>query len=185
MRNFDVHTRDVAPWHALITVAEAQEQHCLAPDLSGYLATMLLRYIGRPEFLHDACARQYIGTALAGDQMPHQSLRDLADRCLLFAGLFPDMVLQGGTPVRRYVELGRGAYERLGGAGGIYARVCEHFVELMDVLQSIREMQAAGPNLDPLATYDLWSSTGSRHAWRNLVTRNGALPVLDEHPQRH
>jgi hypothetical protein len=173
-----LHTYETAPWHALITAAEVSERRCLPEDLERYVATLLTCYIGRPAYIVHAPTRDWIAAALASSPRDPDDLRVLADRCLLFAGLFSEHALRSSVSLGQYVAVGRRAYARLGAAGErIFTNLSERFVDAMDVLQALRELDGGHPGLDPLAALQLWHDTGSQHAWRSLRARAHGLPA--------
>lgn len=167
---YDIHTREAAPWHALITEAEATGRCCLPEDLERYLVALLLRHLG--------------GSAAAPLAPPPglparvQDLQALGDHCLLVAGLHAGRLAREGVPVARYVLAGRSAYGHLAEHTGepLFARLRDGFVGLMDVLHAMCELDGTPAALDPLAAFELWRDTGSRSAWRVLRRLSDALP---------
>lgn len=177
MPHCDLHTRETVPWHALVTAAEAADRRCLDEALEHYVVGLLVRHVGRPDLLGRMAAEEFLAPAIAGART-YEDLQALGDRCLILAGLFPDFILRAGLPVSYYVRLGQSAYERLATQGDpVFAQLAEGFVDVMDILQGVRELDDGGPVLSPLSLHDLWQDTGSRHAWRLLTRGRDTLPV--------
>ena len=61
----------------------------------------------------------------------------------------------------------------------------EFFVDVMDVLQTLREVRYEDSAIDPLNAYQLWSETGSAHAWQVLRRCTSALPGAGESTAIH
>ncbi len=177
MPHFDLLTRETVPWHALVTAAEAADRRCLDEPLARYVVGLLVRYVGRPDLLGQLAAAEFVGPALAGGRRC-EDFQELGDRCLLLAGLFPDLILGAGVPIAYYVRLGQSAYRRMAGSGDpVFEQLRAGFVDVMDVLQGVRELDDGGPLLSLLSLHDLWQETGSRHAWRLLTRGRETLPV--------
>lgn len=171
-----MHTCEAAPWHALVTAAEARDHRCLPADLAQYLVGMLVHFLG------DAAAMERAAWTAVGvrslEHLRRGELRDLGDRCLVFTGLFADQAVHAALPPACYVRIGQSAYRRLGELGDpLFARLAERFVQLMDVLQIMRELDEGRPCLDALSAFQLWHETGSRSAWRLLQRSCTGLPA--------
>lgn len=178
MSRYELHTADTARWHALVSEAEAAAHCCLEREVESYLVFMLMRYIGRPELLRTTPSVEHLERITQRNGARVEGLRDIGDQCLIFAGLFPEYAATRSVPISYFVQLGRGAYRELGQSGNseIFARLGDDFVQIMDVLQTMREIDDGRPCLDPLSAYQLWHDTGSPHAWRLLKRTTHALP---------
>src|SRR5690606_28600585 len=78
-------------------------------------------------------------------------LRDVGDRCLLIAGLFPRQAVRRRVGTRYFADLGRGAYGHVADAarhayGDLFARLSAGFDAMVDVLAHA----AASVQLEPL-----------------------------------
>ena len=186
MSKYAVHTNEAARWHALLTQAEAAAQNCLGRELESYVVFMLLRYVGRPGLVGTSLALEYLESFLHTGRIQHNNLHDVGDQCLLFTGLFPEYAERQNVPVSYFVNLGRTAYQQLAADGDpLYDNLSKRFVNLMDILQIMREFGDGYPRLDPLAAYNLWLDTGSAHAWHTLTEGLPATPSAWASSQIH
>ncbi|MDX1901201.1 MAG: hypothetical protein SFW66_04235 [Gammaproteobacteria bacterium] len=164
-----------ALWLQVVHEAETTSAIALAPDLESYLVFLLMRYIKQPELLTRAVATAFLeGLHLT----PHQrnaALQGVGDQCLLLSGLYPDIAKKRQVSIGYFVNLGRTAYHGISlHDKDLYALLGQHFVTLMDVLQSIRP----DSGLLPLEAYELWSETGSQRAFALLRHYSDAIPFL-------
>src|SRR5690606_29073482 len=90
-----------------------------------------------------------------------RSLRDVGDRCLLVAGLFPDLAQRRRVSVDYFVDLGRGAYQAVADAGRdayaeLFAHLAAGYRELVSVLRRIRGAAGAAGLLRPAPAVLHW-----------------------------
>lgn len=179
MVDYALHTADTAEWHALVSEAEVVAKCCLQRGLDEYLVALLLRYIGRPGVVRNPLPLGLLASGRASAVQGTENLRDVADQCLIVAGLFPEQAHRHQIPLKRFVEVGQDAYAQLASAGQpeLFERLAHNFVPLMDVLQTMRELDDGRSCLDPLSAFQLWSDTGSRYAWRVICGATDCFPA--------
>lgn len=170
-----------AQWHALVSEAEAACECRLAEELESYLVFLLMRFTGKPELAGSLLALEYLRGALEAGGIRRERLRDVGDQCLLYSGLFPQQAERRLVRISYFVELGRSAYHQLAASlhhrgADMYTHLSEAFVQLRDVLQAMRELHGESA-IDPLHAAELWSDTGSRHAFRQLRRLTDAIPA--------
>lgn len=182
MRHVTLHTSDTALWHALVGEAQAASGFTLGEETEGYLVRTLMRFIGQMGKSNDKHhdAMDLLDDFLKTGRIRYGNIQEVADQCLIYAGLFPDYAEHKKLPINHFVELGRGAYAELSGGknDNIYAQLSHEFVKLMDVLQSLRELDDGFCCLAPLQAYELWAGTGSRNAKKSLENFTGSIPVM-------
>lgn len=178
-----------AHWQRLVQDAAATCHSGLDHELEAYLVQLLMRFSRQPGLADRVLALEYLQAMLASGQLRHEQLRQVGDQCLLYSGLFPRRARRRRVAVRYYVDLGRSAYQQVAASAQrawalTYRRLSEGFVGLMDVLQAMRGLDAAGPaEGDLLELYELWRDCGSRRARRLLQTRcPAAAPVAVPDP---
>ncbi|MGQ0656953.1 MAG: hypothetical protein ACT4NU_02485 [Chromatiales bacterium] len=179
-----LHTRDTAHWRALVTAAAASVECCLDEDLESYLVMVLLRYA------RTACPfefRSQVELAQSADPADAEVPLEVADRCLVIAGLLADEAAVLGMPVRHFVETGRRAYQEVARRtrNPLFQRLSDHFVAIMDVLQVMRTLDEQEVAVDLISAYDQWQDTGSQYAFRLLRAATGALPSPLSSRRRH
>ncbi len=179
MPAFALHTSETAQWHALVSEAEVAAQCALDEREESYLVGLLMRYVNSPAQKGDEHSAHFMGALQKSMESNEFSLQDIGDQCLILAGFFPEYALNNMVPVSHYVDLGRRAYSQLAETSDnpVYAELHEDFVALVDVLQNMRELGEGMRCLDPLQAFELWASTGSRHAWMVFRETTLATPV--------
>jgi len=177
-----LHTPDTALWHALIGEAQAVAGYTLGQETEGYLVTTLMRFMGNvgqgaPE--HNS-SMDLLDDFLDSGRIQYGNMQDVADQCLLFAGLFPDYAGQKQISINYFVELGQGTYAELaaGKYDNVYANMSRDFVKLMDILQSLREIDDGYSCLEPIQAHELWAGTGSQNAKKTLERMTGSTFIV-------
>jgi len=153
-------TTSVALWHEIVHEAEQSCSVTLKEDIESYLVFLLMRYINKPELVKQIIALEFLQSLELTSMKREAILRDVGDKCLLFAGLFPGIAKKRLVRPSYYVKLGQAAYFRVSKeTNDLYDHLSHQFVPLMDILQSIKTH-----DLLPLDAYELWNDTGSRRA---------------------
>lgn len=187
----EIQLAEVAGWRALLTEAQHVARVYLAPEVEDYLLRLLYQTVGQagdhietdPPAFVERMAR-WRATA------PHELLA-VGDESLIFAGLFPEQAIRKGIPITYFVQVGVNAYrefaatQREAAAGITYTTLANQFVDLLDVLHTLRELQQDTPCIDPLNAYQLWHEVGSSHAWQVLRQFTSASPSLHPTNARH
>lgn len=137
----------VEVWQALVQDAYEQTGRRLDESSESYLVFVLLRYqadgllLARTQGMDWLLAMDLAGAARA------DALRDVGDRCLLVAGLFPGLAERRRVSVDYFIDIGRSAY--LGVAdvtrqayAALYAQLARSYGELVHTLSAIRVSQA-------------------------------------------
>lgn len=172
---------EMAEWHALITEAGAASSIKLSEDLESYLVFLLMRFTHHPEIANALLALDFLRNIKKVKNENWQILKDIADKCLLFAGLFPGMAKRRRVRISYYVSLGQNAYDSLAHfdhhqMSALFSKLSQHFIGLMDVLQFIQNYTRKPAMLDLLATIDLWHDTHSISARKTVENAtNGFL----------
>ncbi len=155
-----------ALWQGLVKEAQADNHLFVNEELESYLVFLLTRFTSKPEIANSILAFDYLhGMEMVGRQQMNE-LRDVGDKCLLFAGLFAPRAAAKNVRISYFVDLGQGAYLTLASLSRhkiaeLYTSVGESFVPLMDILQSVNHIAS---DLQPLEAAELCSDTGSKHA---------------------
>lgn len=188
MSHIELQPTTTALWHALVNEAESAAGQPLDAELESYLVYLLMRYTDRPELARQILALDYLRSQLASGQLREERLRDVADACLLYSGLYPQRAERRRVRASYYVDLGRSAYLQLSGLtlqriGELYQRLSSSFVPLMDVLSAIRRFHKKPDRHELVQLHELWSDTGSRQAGRDLQWQ--AIPVRGDGRRTH
>lgn len=154
-----------ALWQEIVYEAEQSCSVMLKEELESYLVFLLMRYINRPDVVKQIIASEFLQSLELSAIQREVALRDVGDKCLLFAGLFPNLAKKRLVRVSYFVKLGQAAYFRISKkSNDLYEDLSHQFVPLMDILQSIRQYTKKYPDLLPLEAYELWNDTGSQRA---------------------
>jgi hypothetical protein len=162
-----------ALWQDVIKQAEHQCAIRLQGALESYLISLLMRYTNKPEIVKQIVAIDFL-TEIS-NKKDRDKLQDVGDQCLLFAGLFPGAAEKRLVKVSYFVGLGQGAYATISQcADDLFNLLALEFVDLMDVLQSIRQ---GYDDLLPLSAYEQWNDVGSQRALKVLQAYSNAIPL--------
>lgn len=170
-------------WQSLVSDAE---KHCslqLSEELESYLVFLLTRFATKPEMANSVLALDFLESLHTVGQKQLDQLRDVGDKCLLFAGFFPKRAERRRVKISYFVDLGKTSYSALADLSkqfaDLYSDLCGSFVGLMDVLQAMREIQN-NSQLLPLEALDLWESTGSQRAL-NILKQYDAEHIISNY----
>lgn len=173
-----------AQWHALVSDAESAAGYTLGEELESYLVFLLMRFTRKPNMLSRIMATDYLDQSRVSRGERRDKLKDVGDHCLLFSGLFPQHAERRMVKVSYFVKLGRSAYrqvsENIHNGDTIYSHLSNNFVTLMDILQTMRDIQHDhnhATHLSPIHAFDLWHDTGSNHAYRVIKSMTNGNPV--------
>lgn len=171
-----------ANWQKLVKEAEDANHYALSEDLESYLVFLLTRFTGKPEIAHSVLALDFLNSLEEGGQRRTEALRDVGDKSLLFAGLFPGRADRRRVKISYFVDIGQNAYSTLAAIckqqiAELYGELGNGFVALMDVLQVMRELADQTSTLTPIQAAELWHDTHSRHALAVLQRTTKAMAV--------
>lgn len=137
-------------WYELVRDGEERMHLRLPDEVESYLVFVLHRH------QHDAwlggrtMALECLhGLELAGHART-DALRDVGDRCLLIAGLFPRLAHRRNVRPGYYASLGRAAYDEVAvltraGYGGLFSELARRFDAMRNVLGAIAPQAAGAP----------------------------------------
>ena len=129
-------------WQALVREGEQRRNLALGDDLESYLVFALMRHLGDDSLASRTLALDWLQASAVPAQEGAEALREVGDRCLLVAGLFPRLAERRRVDSDYFVRLGRGAYagaaERTRrGEAPLFAQLVEAFHSLVDVLRAL------------------------------------------------
>jgi hypothetical protein len=86
---------------------------------------------------------------------------EVAEKCLLFTGLFPARAEKRLVNVRYWTDMGRTAYQQSAistqaALSEFYGTLAHEFVTLMTVLVACRQHPWLAPNISIIDAYSLW-----------------------------
>lgn len=181
MRSLLLHPTSTAQWQGLIHEAQQSLSIHLHVEMEAYLVFLLMRFAEQPEMARSVLGLDFLeGTQqLQCNQAQH--LKNVGDKCLLFAGLFPEHTQSRRVSPQYFVSLGKSAYLNLAehislvNQAALFVQLYQEFLLLTDVLQATRDISQ--PCNDLIMQVERWYETGSPLAWQQLQQRTSSLPA--------
>lgn len=134
-------------WQALVHEAAARTGTALDESRESYLVFVLLRHQRDPQLLARIQALDWLHAQAASGSQRQDALRDVGDRCLLIAGLYPRLAERRRVGTDYFIELGRSAYLEVADTGrSAYAALFEQLARgyrgLVQTLRAMRQEDA-------------------------------------------
>src|SRR5689334_10421216 len=107
MQSLILHPTATAQWHDLILTAQRTASIHLQEDLECYLVFLLMRFSDNPQLAGSVLGLDFLE---AYSKYRHQQLKEVGDKCLLYAGLFPGRAIKRRVKISYFVKLGQTAY---------------------------------------------------------------------------
>lgn len=152
-------------WHGLVKDAEQRSHRQLDEELESYLVFTLMRFAGDGALSDRVMALDYLAGAQGAGRNKDLRLRDVGDRCLLLAGLYPEQARRRHVSLSYFCDLGRTAYSELAvqvreALRTLYGRLASAFTTLVGVLVEVRRLSGDWRGLDPLGRAELTQHGG-------------------------
>ncbi len=181
-RNQDVSLREITATYVVNLLTEYGETAALAAvtDANRQIKPLATLY----------------GEALEAPTSEHRrrTLQKLGDLALFISGIFSDSLNRKLVDVDYYIGMGEAAYcsvydslqvdARASNVSTVFADLSKKFPLLVDLLNEISEMSGLKSRSDMLRTYELWQTTGSLRA-RKQLQRAGIVPLLAHARRAH
>lgn len=145
-----------ALWHELIREAERNGSAPLDDDSESYLVFLLMRHLRDQGLASHVFALDYFEALHQARTQRQQQLRDLGDRCLLIAGLYPQQAQRRLVGLDYFLSLGSQAYAELAAATAdalaeLYRQLAAGYARLVRVLVEVRRL---GAGMDAIGALD-------------------------------
>lgn len=179
-----------------VRAAVSRQQLSIQDETVVYITNLLVNFL-RSEQLYEATEdgvmikplaflyRDAVEASTLKDRL--QALQRLGDISLFISGLFAQSLSRSLVDIDYYIAMGGNAYSHLADSNAraygmvlmkeVYAELAAKFTELVDVLAKVGDNTAICNNNDILRLYEIWLSSGSRHAIEKLQSL-GIQPVL-------
>jgi len=130
-------------WQALVHEAGERAGCTLDESRESYLVFVLLRHQGDGHLLARTQALEWLHAQSLAGSAREASLRDVGDRCLLIAGLFPALAERRRVNLRYYIDIGRSAYLDIAESGrsayaAMFRKLATSYAELVCTLRAVR-----------------------------------------------
>lgn len=175
MESINIHLPELSAWRALLSKAEFIAKVELDPAIEEYVLRLLFKTSQRSSDAKVSSVTEGLNEA---HDMPVEDFRAIGDHCLLYAGLFPEHAIRRNLPITYFVTVGESAFEEYLRyvEDPTYGMLSTFFVDIVDVLMSLREIDDRQVLMDPINAYHLWRDTGSGAAWKALARHSSSLP---------
>lgn len=127
-----------ALWQALVRDGERRCGKALGDDVEAYLVFALMRHLRDERLAARVLALEWLAAHERRGSERLDALRDVGDRCLIIAGLFPAQAERRRVDASYFIDLGRSAYD----AAAASARQ-DLFAQLVAAYQAMVEVLAA------------------------------------------
>jgi len=133
-----------ALWVDLLREAQHDAATRLDEELESYLVFLLIGHTRDLQLHRTVVALDYLLARSEHGTRRKQELRDVGDRCLLLAGLYPEQAQRRMVSVDYFLALGSGAYDELSSAlkaavADLYGHLAKAFARLVRVLMELRQ----------------------------------------------
>ena len=131
-------------WQGLVHDAGTRVGAPLDETRESYLVFVLLRYQRDEMLLARTLALEWFAAQANVGRARADALRDVGDRCLLIAGMYPGLAERRRVGLDYFIDLGRGAYFEVAAASRnayavLFEQLARSYRELVHVLRSLRE----------------------------------------------
>lgn len=142
------HGTPAQAWQSLVQEAAGRNGHPLDETRESYLVFVLLRYQRETWLLSHTHGLDWLDALDRTGTARADALRDVGDRCLLVAGLFPDVAMRRRVTPGYYIDIGRAAYQGAAEASrrayaALYEQLAGSYRELVATLRSVRTLATA------------------------------------------
>ncbi|TNF69675.1 MAG: hypothetical protein EP298_02935 [Gammaproteobacteria bacterium] len=137
---------EIGHWYDLILMAQEDAAIQLEHELEGYVVMMLMRF-NRTKSLSDAVlALEFLEALDEKNNKNHDQMREVADKCLIYSGLFPERTKRKRVDEHYFIQLGQSAYRILCDAishgmpllSRLYEKLSSEFIAIVDVIGAMR-----------------------------------------------
>lgn len=129
-------------WQELLGEGEARAGCALSEPVQSYLVFALMRHLRDARLLGRVLALEWLDANERQGSLRLDGLRDVGDRCLLIAGLFPEQAERRRVTSDYFIDLGRSAYGSVAeaahaGYAALFERLAVAYREMVRVLAAL------------------------------------------------
>ena len=137
-------------WQTLVQEACERTGRRLDESSESYLVFVLLRCQADHLLLSHAQGMDWLQALELAGRARADALRDVGDRCLLVAGLFPGLAERRQVSVDYFISIGRSAYQGVADAtrqayAELYEQLARGYRELVRTLNAMRTLPSIPP----------------------------------------
>lgn len=143
MKQLILHPTDTSQWHALVNEAQASTRLVLNENTESYLVFLLMRFSQTTRLMESVIALDFLNSMQKTGSRQVELLRDVGDKSLLLAGLFPGMANKHHVKLDYFISMGQAAYLSVSelqekALAELYFQLSEQFISLQQILQAMR-----------------------------------------------
>ena len=144
MRDFLIHPTELASWYALINEASTYKNLHLSLEIESYLVYLLMKFYDKPDLAGEVIGLEFLKSLQSIQFKPYQ-LKEVGDKCLIHAGLFPEQTKKRRVNTDYYIKLGKTAYLTLAEVTEtndqiLFNTLCDRFIPMMEILNATRDI---------------------------------------------
>lgn len=129
-------------WQELVLEGEDRAQMRLSEPVESYLVFVLMRHLRDGALAGRTLALEWFQAMEQAGQPRADALRDVGDRCLLIAGMYPGLAERRRVTPGYYADLGRGAYQGVAeiarnGYAALFAELARAYQAMVQVLSTL------------------------------------------------
>ena len=149
-----------ALWVDLVREAEDGAAIRLDEELESYLVFVLMGHTRDSQLHGNIMALDYLRARAQRGTQRKQELREVGDRCLLLAGLYPEQAERRMVSIDYFLAMGSHAYDELSVAlkaavADLYSHLAKAFARLVRVLMELRRRTR---DIAPLLLHEVCTS---------------------------
>lgn len=131
-------------WQTVIREGARRGGVRLDEDAESYLGFVLIRYLRDTQLASHTLALDWLQAHEERALARADALRDVGDRCLLIAGLFPQLATRRRVSEDYFIDLGGSAYRGVAeaaraGYAALFAQLARGFEQLVAALRHVRD----------------------------------------------
>jgi hypothetical protein len=130
-------------WQQLIQDSGTRVGAALDEELESYLVFLLMRHMRDAPLAGRVMAIELLEALDLGGRRRVDELRDVGDRCLILAGLYPEHAMRRRVNNHYFIDLGQSAYQAVAeqartAYAALFQRLAEAYAGLVEVLGAVR-----------------------------------------------
>ncbi len=136
-------------WHQLLNEGSIRTGTTLDDATQSYLVCALMRHLGDPHLMSRVYCVDWIEAQAQEAEERVDSLRDIGDRCLIIAGMYPNFAASRNVPNSYFAQTGKAAYAEIARCGThadspLFEKLSDIFPVITLVLESLQAQTPSG-----------------------------------------
>lgn len=132
-------------WYDLILNTSKNMAITLQDDVRSYLTLLLVKFVQEDFVCANVFTIDFLQAQRENNSLKIVKLHNIADKCLIFTGLYKDNVLKRNVSIDHFVNIGQRSYfhvyEMSDNENETFYRLGQDFNKIVMILNNIREQQ--------------------------------------------